>query len=35
MTTEEIKTKMVSFYKSFFIKHEDGDDNVYSDEESK
>jgi hypothetical protein len=34
ITEDEIKTKMVNFYKSFFIKNEDEDD-PYSDEEGK
>jgi hypothetical protein len=34
ITEDEIKTKMVSYYKSFFIKNED-DNGEYDDEEGK
>ena len=41
ITEDEIKTKMLNFYKSFFIKNEDEDDpysdeyDLYYDEEDK
>jgi hypothetical protein len=35
ITEDEVKTKMVNFYKSFFIKNNEEDEDDYAEEEGK